>query len=169
MRLAAAYLIGLIFGLGIAISGMANPAKVLNFFDVAGSWDPSLAFVMGGALLITAIGYQFVLRRNGPLLDTRFQIPQSRTLDMRLIGGAAIFGIGWGMAGFCPGGAIPAVGTGRVDGLLFVAALITGIFVAQMIMRFAQNGMPPRKRNTCDLRFGGEEHDTLSHRHGDQA
>ena len=138
MRLTAAYLIGLIFGLGIVISGMVNPAKVLNFFDVAGSWDPSLAFVMGGALLITAIGYRFVLNQNSPVLDTQFQIPQSRKVDMRLIGGAAIFGIGWGMAGFCPGGALPAVGTGRIDVLLFVAALVAGIYAAQMMMRFTQ-------------------------------
>ena len=127
MRLVVFYLIGLVFGTGIAISGMANPAKVLNFFDVAGTWDPSLAFVMGGALAVTFAGYRFVLRRPAPLLDSRFHLPTARTIDARLIGGSALFGVGWGIAGFCPGGALPALGTGRAEVLIFVAAVIAGI------------------------------------------
>lgn len=137
-RLVPAFLIGLLFGLGIVISGMANPAKVLNFFDFAGAWDPSLAFVMGGALAVTFIGYRFVLVRNRPLADERFHVPTSRTIDARLVGGAAVFGVGWGMAGFCPGGALPVIGTGRTEVLLFVAAMIAGIFTAQALMRLAQ-------------------------------
>lgn len=134
MRLIASYLIGLIFGIGISVSGMANPAKVLNFFDVAGTWDPSLIFVMGGALVVTFIGYRLVLQRPKPILDAKFQLPTNTHLDARLIGGAAVFGVGWGIAGFCPGGALPALGTGRVEVIVFVAALIAGIFVAKGLM-----------------------------------
>jgi len=134
MRLISAFLIGLVFGLGIVISGMVNPAKVLNFFDIAGSWDPSLAFVMGGALITTLIGYRFVLARPGPMLDSAFFLPTNIKIDKRLIGGAVTFGIGWGLAGFCPGGAIPALGTGRTEVLIFVAALIVGIFGTRFIM-----------------------------------
>lgn len=102
MKLFFAYLSGLIFGVGISISGMANPAKVLNFFDIAGTWDPSLAFVMGGALIVTFIGYRFVLKRPAPFMSDGFQLPTRRDLDLPLIGGSAVFGIGWGIAGFAP-------------------------------------------------------------------
>src|SRR6056297_3004080 len=104
-RLLTTYFIGLVFGLGIAISGMANPAKVLNFFDVAGSWDPSLAFVMGGALVVTFLGYRVLPGLKAPLLAPRFGWPAAREIDLRLVAGSALFGIGWGIAGFCPGGA----------------------------------------------------------------
>jgi uncharacterized protein len=134
MRLIATYLIGLIFGTGIAISGMANPAKVLNFFDVAGAWDPSLIFVMGGAVVVTFLGYRTVLRRPAPLLDARFHLPDGSRIDARLLGGAALFGIGWGIAGFCPGGALPALGTGRLEVAAFVAALIAGIVAARGLL-----------------------------------
>ena len=131
MRLVSAYFIGLVFGVGISISGMANPAKVLNFFDVAGRWDPSLIMVMGGALVVTFIGYRLVLRRPAPLMDLKFHLPDNSRIDARLLGGAAVFGVGWGIAGFCPGGALPALGTGRIEVVAFVAALIAGIFVAK--------------------------------------
>ncbi len=134
MRLVTCYLVGLIFGIGISISGMANPAKVLNFFDVAGSWDPSLILVMGGALVVTFLGYRMVLPRPAPIFDAKFQLPTKTQLDSRLIGGAAVFGIGWGIAGFCPGGALPALGAGRIEVITFVAALIAGIFVAKGLM-----------------------------------
>ncbi|MCD7059357.1 DUF6691 family protein [Pelagibacterium xiamenense] len=124
-------LIGLIFGTGIAISGMANPAKVLNFFDFAGTWDPSLAFVMGAALAVAAIGYHFVLKRPAPVLDTTFHLPTARRIDTPLIAGAAIFGVGWGITGFCPGGAIPALGLGEPDAMIFVAAMTGGIVLAR--------------------------------------
>lgn len=127
-------LIGAIFGLGIAISGMANPAKVLNFFDVAGSWDPSLIFVMGGALITTAIGYVLVFgARRKPVFDDDFHLPVNRTIDTRLIAGSATFGIGWGIAGFCPGGAIPALGFGGLDVIAFVGAMILGIALARAL------------------------------------
>ncbi|WP_208352864.1 DUF6691 family protein [Pseudaestuariivita rosea] len=133
MRLILSYVIGLIFGVGISISGMANPAKVLNFFDIAGTWDPSLAFVMGGALAVTFVGYRFVLRRPSPLLASGFQLPTRRDLDLPLIAGSAIFGVGWGIAGFCPGGALPALGTGRSEVFIFVGALLAGIIAAKIL------------------------------------
>jgi len=134
MRLFVTYLIGLVFGVGISISGMVNPAKVLNFFDIAGSWDPSLIFVMGGAFVTTFIGYRLVFGRAGPVMAPRFEVPTNRALDMRLVGGAAVFGIGWGIAGFCPGGALPALGTGRLEVVYFVAAVIVGILIAKLTL-----------------------------------
>ena len=135
VKLASLYAIGLVFGLGISMSGMANPAKVLNFFDVFGTWDPSLMFVMGGAVVVTFFGYKRVLRRPGPLLETRFNLPATHQIDARLIGGSLVFGIGWGIAGFCPGGALPALGTGRYEVVVFVAALVVGIFIAKALQK----------------------------------
>lgn len=134
MKLVLGYAIGLVFGLGIAISGMINPAKVLNFFDLAGTWDPSLAFVMGGALAVAAVGYRLVLRRPRPVLDDHFHLPKASAIDARLVGGAAVFGVGWGIAGFCPGGALPALGTLRPEVFLFVAALLGGILATRAIL-----------------------------------
>lgn len=131
MRLVSAFVIGLIFGLGITLSQMINPAKVLNFFDIAGTWDPSLAFVMAGALAVVIPGYRLVFRRPAPVMDLRFQIPESRRIDRSLILGSATFGVGWGIAGFCPGGALPALGTGDPLVFLFIAALICGMLVAR--------------------------------------
>lgn len=137
MRLVTALLIGMIFGVGIAVSGMMNPAKVLNFFDVAqigaGTWDPSLAFVMGGALAVTIPGYWLAFRRLRPVQAPQFQLPDTRVIDRRLVLGSATFGIGWGIAGFCPGGALPALGTGDGSAVLFVAALIGGLLLARAL------------------------------------
>jgi len=144
MRLIALYLIGLVFGIGISISGMANPAKVLNFFDVAGSWDPSLAFVMGGALATAFVGYRLVLRRPAPLTDATFHLPTKTDLDARLIGGSALFGVGWGIAGFCPGGALPALGTGKPDVFVFVAALVAGMAAARYAQSMLAANQPAR-------------------------
>jgi len=137
MRLLLGYIGGLIFGVGIMISGMANPAKVLNFFDIAGVWDPSLAFVMGGAVVVTFLGYRVVLKRPGPTAGTKFHLPTKRDIDLPLVAGSASFGVGWGIAGFCPGGALPAIGTGNPSVLIFVAALIVGILVAKWAQRRA--------------------------------
>ena len=128
-------IVGLIFGTGIAVSGMANPAKVLNFFDVAGTWDPSLAFVMGGALTVAFIGYRIVLRRHGPVFDDRFHLPATRRIDRARVGGSALFGIGWGISGFCPGGAVPALGLLEPDALIFVLAMLAGILLARQLRR----------------------------------
>lgn len=145
MRLLTGFLIGLIFGTGIAVSGMINPAKVLNFFDLAqigaGTWDPSLAFVMAGALAVAIPGYRLVIGRPAPAFEDRFQLPDTRTVDRRLILGSATFGVGWGIAGFCPGGALPAIGTGDPAVFLFIAALIGGLLVARAL----QSRTPSRK------------------------
>lgn len=133
MRLATAFAIGLIFGLGIALSGMIDPAKVLNFFDIAGTWDPSLAFVMAGALAVAIPGYRIVLGRPAPFLAPGFQLPDTRVIDRRLVLGSATFGLGWGIAGFCPGGALPALGTGEPGVYLFVASLIGGLLLARVV------------------------------------
>lgn len=134
-RLFPALLIGLVFGAGIAISGMINPAKVLNFFDLAGQWDPSLAFVMGGALVVTLIGYRIVFRRSGPMLDIAFHLPTRRDIDRPLVAGAALFGMGWGIAGFCPGGSIPALGLMQADAFVFVAAMAGGMMLARVLRK----------------------------------
>lgn len=131
MKLLTTYLIGLLFGLGIVISGMGNPAKVLNFFDLAGAWDPSLILVMGGALSVTYLGYRLVLPRPGPLFAAKFALPTSRVIDGKLLGGSAVFGIGWGMTGFCPGGALPVLGTGVADVFLFCAAMVAGLLIGK--------------------------------------
>lgn len=131
MKYIVTYLIGVIFGIGIVLGGMANPAKVLNFFDIAGTWDPSLAFVMGGALGVTALGYRFVLRRPAPRMADVFHLPTLRTIDARLVGGSAAFGIGWGIAGFCPGGALPALGTLDPAVFYFTGAMVVGILGAK--------------------------------------
>ena len=128
MRILTALLSGLIFGAGIALSGMINPAKIFNFFDFAGTWDPSLAFVMGGALAVTFIGYRLVWKRKAPIFDLQFHLPTGKDLDPALIGGSMLFGLGWGIAGFCPGGAIPALGLGEGKAFTFVAAMLAGLW-----------------------------------------
>lgn len=132
IKLLVAYPIGLLFGLGISMSGMANPAKVLNFFDIAGSWDPSLGFVMGGAVVVTFIGYRLVFSRSQPIFESHFGLPTRNDIDFKLICGAIIFGIGWGIAGFCPGGALPALGTGNYMVVLFVISLMAGIVITRV-------------------------------------
>jgi hypothetical protein len=121
---------------------MGNPAKVLNFFDLAGTWDPSLAFVMGGALLVTAIGYRLVFRMQKPLLAQAFSLPTRQDLDVRLLGGSAIFGIGWGLSGFCPGGLIPVLGLGMSGPLLTAAAIAAGIVSARWMIKLNYGGQP---------------------------
>ena len=136
MRFLIVFLIGALFGTGIALSGMANPAKVLNFFDLAGSFDPSLAFVMAGVLAVAAPGYALLFRmRNKPLFDQNFRLPKASAIDAKLIGGSAVFGSGWGIAGFCPGASIPALGLGHASAAIFVAALLVGILIARRLAK----------------------------------
>ncbi len=136
IKFVSALIVGVIFGVGIAISGMADPAKVLNFFDVFGTWDPSLIFVMGGALVTAAIGYRIVFKaQNKPLFEPSFLVPKGRDIDTRLVAGSSVFGIGWGIAGFCPGGAVPALGLGYTETYYFIAAMIVGIIVAREISK----------------------------------
>jgi hypothetical protein len=131
------FVIGLIFGLGLIMSGMSNPAKVLNFLDFAairtGTWDASLAFVMAGAIAVTYIGFTLVLRRSQPLLAEKFHLPGKADIDARVIAGPAIFGIGWGLAGFCPGPALTALGFGTTSALMFVVAMFAGMWLARFI------------------------------------
>ena len=128
---------GGVFGFGIAISGMANPAKVLNFFDIFGTWDPSLVFVMGGAMIAALIGYRLVFGvQKRPLFEASFSLPSAKQIDRRLILGSIVFGIGWGIAGFCPGGAIPTFGLGHSESYIFIASLVVGILVARRINPF---------------------------------
>jgi hypothetical protein len=132
MKLFSAFLFGAIFGLGIAVSGMINPAKVLNFFDLAGTWDPSLAFVMAGGLAVAIPGYLAIFRnRPAPILEPQFSLPQATSIDARLIGGAALFGVGWGIAGFCPGGAIPALSLLNIDTVIFLLSMVAGMLLAR--------------------------------------
>lgn len=133
------FAIGLIFGLGLLLSGMSNPAKVLNFLDLggigAGTWDPSLAFVMAGAVAVTFAGFNFVLKRSQPLFSETFHLPTKSEIDRRIILGPAIFGVGWGLAGFCPGPALTALGFGSKAAVLFVAAMLSGMVLARWIAR----------------------------------
>jgi len=119
---------GLLFGIKLVVSGMADPAKVLNFLDVLGAWDPSLAFVMGGASLTTFIGYRVVWRRPRPITLGDFQVPSRRDIDPPLLGGAALFGLGWGLGGFCPGPAWTAVTLGAPGTLVFLPAMLLGMW-----------------------------------------
>lgn len=128
LRAAMALLAGALFGLGLSLSGMVDPARVLGFLDVAsGHWDPSLMFVLGGALLMAVPGVMVQRRLSRPLLDTSFHLPQTTRVDARLVAGAALFGMGWGLAGFCPGPAVAALGLGLAPVLLFVAAMAAGM------------------------------------------
>jgi uncharacterized membrane protein YedE/YeeE len=124
---------GLVFGLGLVVSGMIDPAKVLNFLDLFGSWDPSLAFVMAGAVAVTLVGYRLVLRRPGPLLGDGFALPTRSDLDRRLLVGAAVFGIGWGLGGYCPGPALTALGLAATGTLVFVPAMLIGMALARRL------------------------------------
>ena len=132
MRIVSAFLVGLLFGLGLIVSGMANPAKVLGFLDLAGHWDPSLAFVMIGAIALASIGF-FASRHTGkPLLDDTRHLPTKKKIDVQLIVGSAIFGAGWGIAGFCPGPVMVAVGAGKFGAVIFLAAMLAGMLAFKL-------------------------------------
>lgn len=133
MRALLGFASGLLFGLGLILAGMSNPAKVLNFLDLAGTFDPSLAFVMGGAAVTTFIGYRLVWRRSQPLLLADFQIPTRKDIDGELITGAALFGIGWGIGGFCPGPAWTALPLMTPGILAFLPSMLIGMGLAMAI------------------------------------
>lgn len=127
IRVVVAAIAGAMFGAGLLLSGMTRPDKVLGFLDVTGRWDPSLAFVMIGAIGVHAVAYRLIRLRPSPLLDARFHWPPDSGVDRRLLAGAAVFGIGWGLAGFCPGPALVAAATGATSALVFVAAMLAGM------------------------------------------
>ena len=125
----SALLSGLVFGLGLIVSGMANPAKVLGFLDLAGAWDPSLAFVMGGAILVGFFAFLVAKKRTRSFIGAEMKLPTASAIDSRLLTGSALFGAGWGVAGFCPGPGLVALGAGEPKALVFVAAMLTGMVI----------------------------------------
>ncbi|SCK45956.1 hypothetical protein VAR608DRAFT_4498 [Variovorax sp. HW608] len=135
MIVLASLLAGLVFGLGLIVSGMANPAKVLGFLDLAGTWDPSLAFVMGGAIAVGVVAFALADRRSASLLGAEMRLPSARHIDRRLVAGSVLFGIGWGIAGICPGPGLVSLGMGEVKALVFVAAMLAGMGVFELFER----------------------------------
>jgi len=128
-RNASALLTGFIFGLGLAISQMVNPKKVLDFLDVTGNWDPSLALVMAAAVGVAMLAFRFVLKRRQPLFESEFHLPRVTKVDRSVLIGSAVFGLGWGIGGYCPGPGIAALSAGSVDALVFVAGMVLGSLV----------------------------------------
>lgn len=124
---------GLLFGAGVTVSGMVNPMKVLNFMDLAGLLDPTLIFVMGVGLIVATVGYRLVFRRGQPFFDGVFHLPTTSVIDGRLIGGAALFGLGWGLSGFCPGPAFASLVFGNVQSLIFVVAMAAGMLLTRFV------------------------------------
>lgn len=129
------FLVGLLFGWGLLISGMTDPAKVLGFLDLSGAWDPSLAFVMGGAILVGLAAFTIAKKRTHSFLGAVMQLPTARDIDRRLVLGSLIFGAGWGIAGFCPGPGLVAIGVGEPKAVLFVAAMIGGMALFEILDR----------------------------------
>jgi uncharacterized protein len=134
---AAAFVVGVMFAVGLGIGGMTQPARVLAFLDVAGAWDPSLAFVMLGAVAVYGAAFPLMMRRRRPFLAPVFVVPARRDVDARLVGGAVLFGVGWGLAGLCPGPALTAIASGEPRVLLFVAAMVAGIAAHRLLERVA--------------------------------
>ena len=132
-KIISALLAGIIFGVGLVVSGMSNPAKVLNFLDIAGTFDPSLIFVMGGAVVVVFVGYKLVLKRKTPIFDNAFHIPTRKDIDKNLIIGSAIFGIGWGIGGFCPGPSLTAILLGSEGIVYFFPALLVGLIITKLV------------------------------------
>lgn len=133
--IAAAFASGALFGVGLAVSGMTDARRILGFLDVAGAFDPTLAFVLAGAVATTLLLFRPVLRRGRPLFDDAFRLPRSTQVDARLLGGAALFGVGWGLAGYCPGPALVGLGTAAREALWFVPAMLVGIAVQRVFNR----------------------------------
>ena len=124
---------GLLFGLGLAISGMTYPGKVLNFLDLAGNWDPALLFVLGGAVGVTVIGFRWILRRKAPLFSAHFFLPRAQDIDRKLVVGALIFGIGWGISGYCPGPAIASLASPNWETWVFLPSMLLGVFLHRIL------------------------------------
>ncbi len=135
MTIVTSFLAGLVFGLGLLLSGLANPAKVLGFLDLAGAWDPSLALVMGGAIAIGVVAFAIAKKRTQTMLGQAMRLPSERRIDKRLVGGSVLFGIGWGTAGFCPGPALTALGMGEIKAVIFVMAMLGGMALFEVLER----------------------------------
>lgn len=137
--LVTAFIAGLIFGFGLLISGMSNPAKVTGFLDLAGNWDPSLAFVMAGAIAVASAGFALAKGRGNSLLQLPIQLPTTKQIDTRLVLGSALFGAGWGLAGICPGPALVLSGMIVTKGLLFVGAMLVGMVIFEFVLHGSKN------------------------------
>lgn len=135
MAVFTSFLAGLVFGLGLILSGMADPAKVLGFLDLAGPWDPSLALVMMGAIAVGLVAFTAAKHRTKSLLGLDLKLPTARHIDRRLLGGSLLFGVGWGIAGFCPGPALAALGMGELKAVVFVAAMLLGMAIFEFLQR----------------------------------
>lgn len=131
----AGFTSGLVFGVGLAVSGMTKPSKVVGFLDVFGAWDASLAFVMGGAVLVHFLAFRLITRRRSPLFDTSFHLPTRKDLDARLVLGAAIFGVGWALGGFCPGPGLVSAASGTTAALVFVVGMTAGMKIEHVVAR----------------------------------
>lgn len=136
MLLLTAFVSGLVFGIGLIVSGMADPSKVLGFLDLVGLWDPSLGFVMAGAIGIGLVAFAIAKRRTQSFLGAPMKLPDARGIDRRLVGGSLLFGVGWGVAGFCPGPALVAVGMGEAKAIIFVAAMLVGMGIFELMERW---------------------------------
>ena len=139
MQAFVALLAGLLFGVGLILSGMSNPSKVLGFLDLAGKWDPSLAFVMGGAILVGAVAFRFGAGRTTSLLGEPMRVPTLRTIDRRLVVGSLTFGVGWGLGGFCPGPALASVLSGSMKPVLFVIAMVAGMVLFELLEKLSRS------------------------------
>ena len=135
MKNVLALISGLVFGFGLILSGMANPAKVIGFLDIAGSWDPSLAFVMGGAIAIGFFAFKYAETRDTTFLGEELNLPRNNTIDKRLVGGSLVFGAGWGLGGFCPGPGLVSLGMGYSGGIIFALSMVVGMLAFELIQK----------------------------------
>ncbi len=145
MRQLTMFLAGVLFSVGLAVAGMTQPQKVIGFLDFFGAWDPSLMFVMVGAIAVNLVLFRLTMRTKGPVYAPRFQVPTRRDLDARLIGGSALFGVGWGLAGFCPGPAIASLPAATPSVLVFVAAMVGGMALFHAVERMRQAAVSARR------------------------
>lgn len=150
-----AFVVGVVFALGLGLGGMTQPARVLGFLDATGAWDPSLALVMAGAVAVYGVTFPFVMRRGRPVFGAAFGVPTRRDVDARLVGGAVIFGVGWGLAGLCPGPALVALASGAPRVVLFVAAMLLGMAV----QRWSDRVVATRRTHDA-LAVAAPEHST---------
>lgn len=144
MHIIMALVVGLVFGLGLIVSGMTDPSKVIGFLDLAGHWDPSLGFVMGGAILVGLVAFRFAAGRDRSLLGDVMRLPTASQIDRRLVLGGFAFGIGWGLAGYCPGPALASLASGGSKPLIFGAAMLAGMVIFELLER-----LPRRRKQAC--------------------